>query len=110
MPAWLGISTFTTEHHVPYWVVSVPHRTSDWAMNGFTRATISGTRPLIGPRPRPLSLFAIPVQNASTKTDPTVMASTPKMETAVAAWVRRTRLEQSRPNDPSPRAVTRRTR
>jgi hypothetical protein len=43
-------------------------------------------------------------------TDPIVMARTPKIVMAVAAWVRRTRLEQKSPNAPSPRAVTIRTR
>ena len=79
-------------------------------MNGFTSATISGARPLNGPNPWPLPLFAIPAQNASTKTEPTVIERTPKIAIAVAAWVRRTRLEQSSPNEPSPRAVTRSTR
>ena len=38
------------------------------------------------------------------------MARTPKIVIAVAAWVRLTRLEQNSPNEPSPRAVTIRTR
>ncbi len=62
------------------------------------------------PRRTPLlSVGRIACQKISTNTDPIVMASTPKIVIAVAAWVRRTRLEQNSPNAPIPRAVTIRT-
>ena len=62
----------------------------------------SGARPLIGPSPVwPLAeMPAITFQKYRMKTEPRVIARTPKTVITVAAWVRFTIVEQKSPNVP----------
>ena len=104
----VGARPWTTEHQPPPNVDSVPHSTSAWARKGLIHASGYGVRIPSGPGRRfPVaSNEPIACQKTSRKTVPIVIARTPKIVIAVDAVVRLTRLEQSRPNEPRPRAVT----